>query len=191
MSVGEPWEQNMSPMKQVSYAARLLMPIAHKILAYRSGNHDKGRGKMVGADLAEALANMLQVPYFKVETIIQIQMGAQLYTVVLDHGHSGGSIQAILRDAEKYRGQNGFFVHAHMSGHVHNSQVVKRVVRDLEEGKGPVFRRSYTIIGGSYLGFTGTYAEEAKFEPTPQDLTYFKCSADGTYVGGCVEANPV
>lgn len=189
-SVGDPWEQVISPMEQVAKSARLLMPIRHKILGYRSGNHDKGRGKLVGADLAEVLATILQVPYFKVETFIQLVVKNQLFTVVLDHGHSGGSLQSILRDAEKFKESTCFFAHAHMSGHVHNAQVIPRMVRNLEIGRGLIMQRTYTVIGGSYLNYTGTYAEEAKYSPTPQDLTYFWGTADGAYGAAKIEADP-
>lgn len=186
MSVGQPWEQVLAPMEQVTRAAKLLMPIAHKGFAYRSGNHDKGRGKLVGADLAEVLAGMLEIPYFKVESILQFQLGTQLFTVSLDHGHSGGSIQSILRDAEKYKEYSPYMVHFHLSGHVHNSQIIERVVKDLEVGKGFSFKRTYTVIGGSYLDFTGSYAEEAKYTPTPQDLTFIDISSSGAYSAGKV-----
>lgn len=189
MSVGDPNEQILSPMEQVSEAARLLMPIRHKILAYRSGNHDKGRGKLTGTDLAEVLAHYLEVPYFKVETIIQMSVGGELFTVSLDHGHSGGALQSILKDAEKFREYSAFFVHAHFSGHVHNSQIIERIIKDLIIGEGFVYRRAFTIIGGSCVHYTETYAEEAKYSPTPQDLTYFECGADGSYMGGKVRSD--
>lgn len=190
-SVGDPWEQVLSPMEQVSEAARLLMPIAHKILAYRSGNHDKGRGKITGTDLAEVLAHYLKVPYFKVETVIDIVFQGQLFTVSLDHGHSGSAIQSILRDAEKYREYSPFFVHAHFSGHVHNSQIIKRIAKDRVVGEGYVMRRTFTIVGGSCVKFTETYAEEAKYAPTPQDLTFFDAYPDGAYDAGCIPSDPV
>lgn len=192
-SVGDPWEQIMSPMEQVPAAAELLEPILHKILGYRSGNHDKGRGRITGTDLAEVLATYLDVPYFKVETVIQVDFTPErLFTVILDHGHSGGSLQSIVRDASKFVEFSAFPVHAHFSGHVHNSfkkafihKVPNPTTMQLE------FLRMHLIVGGSYLGYTSTYAEETKYSPTSQDLTFFEMRRDGSYKSGEIEANPV
>lgn len=189
LSVGDPWEANMRPQEQSMEAAKLLMPIAHKLLAYRSGNHDAGRFKHTSTDMAEVIAHYLQVPYFKVETVIDLQLQQQLFTVLLDHGHSGGSIQAILKDAEKFHEFAAFFVHAHFSGHVHNSQIIERVMKQKVVGKGLEFQRSFTVVGGSHLRYTKTYAEESKFSPAPQDLTFMEFHSSGQYFPGRVRDN--
>lgn len=193
MSVGEPWEQIMSPMQQVSRTGSLLQPVAHKTWAYRSGNHDQGRGKLVGADLAEALANMLGVPYFNVEVLLYLDFTpARLFSILLDHGHSGGAIASILRDTNKFTEYSAFPVHAHFSGHVHNSFRKSYIFKEPNIATMKYeFGRMHTIVGGSYLGYTGTYAERAKYAPTPQDLMYFQMNRDGSYKAGEVEIDPV
>lgn len=183
LSTGQPWEQNLAPMEQVACAARMLMPIAHKILLYVSGNHDRDRGyRFVGADLAKCLADLLKVPYSHIENTIDLEFKSNLFTAILHHGAGGGgSIQSIMRDAEKYRTNTRYFVHWHMSGHVHNAFVKghEDVIRT--PGKGLNYARSYTVIGGSYMKRTGSYAEEARFSGEPQDLTAIVMNESGAY----------
>lgn len=183
MSLGQPWEQSIAPMEQVAVSARMLMPLAHKTVLYVSGNHDRGRGyKYVGADLAGVLADFLKVPYSYKEVTVDIEFGGNIFTLMLDHGHgSGSTLQAITNKAEAYIKNSSYFVHWHMSGHVHNAQVVVGERLTKEIGKGLVSKRFYTVIGGSYMSRTGSYAEEAKYRPTPQDLSYIILRKDGTY----------
>lgn len=192
-SVGSLEEQNLSPMQQVPASGALLAKIKHKALAYRCGNHDKGRGRLTGTDLAEVLSSGLDVPYFKTEVIIQIDFTpARLFTVLLDHGHSGSAVQSILRDAGKFMEFSSYPVHAHFSGHVHNSthKALIYKVPNMQTMK-IEFGRTHIIVGGSYLGYTGTYAEESKYAPTPQDLGYFQMNRDGTYKQGFIEIDPI
>jgi hypothetical protein len=192
LSVGQPWEQKIAPMEQVACAARMLMPIAHKIIRYAGGNHDRDRGyKYVGADLAQVLADMLRVPYSHIETVIDLNHKGQIFTAILHHGSgSGRSVNTILQDAEKYRSHCTFFTHWHLSGHVHQAMVHPRYATRRIIGKGLVPERFYTVIGGSYMVRTGTYAEETKYPPTAQDLTFIEFNADGTYDAGCVKIDP-
>lgn len=187
-SVGQPWEQAIAPMEQVSVSARMLFPIAHKIIRYVGGNHDRGRGyNAVGADLAEVLANYLGCSYGHMETVIDIKHRDQLFTAILHHGSgSGGSLQNIVIEAEKYMKSSAFFVHWHMSGHVHNSHIIKRNMSEKVEGKGLIPKRCFTVIGGSYIKRVGTYAEEMKFSPAPQDLTFITMEASGKYDAGSI-----
>jgi len=192
-SVGQPWEQYLAPMEQVSHSARLLMPIANKTIRYMGGNHDRGRGyKLVGADLAEMLANLLKVSYGHMETTIDILFKGNLFTMVYHHGGGrGGSIDNILRDASRFRSQSAYFVHWHLSGHVHNALVKPYGVIDREIGKGLVTRRWWLVVGGSYEARTGSYAEEAKMAPTPQDLTYVTIKSDGGYSAGSIPIDSI
>lgn len=193
LSVGQPHEQVLSPMDQIAVSARMFMPIAHKIIRYVGGNHDRGRAyKHVGIDPAEVLANILKVPYSAMETTIDLNFGGNLFTAILHHGAgSGGSHQQILMDAEKYRKSCDYFVNWHLSGHVHNAFTISRMAKRKIVGKGFFHQRYYTVIGGSYMKYTGTYAEEAKYDPTPQDLSYIEMSKDGSYDAGCVKIDSI
>jgi hypothetical protein len=187
-SVGDPSEQYLNPNEQVFESASIFSPIAHKILAYVGGNHDKGRGRRLGVDMAEMLSGLLKIPYFKVETVIDIEFKNNLFTAILDHGRgSGRTINSILADAQRYRQYSTYFVNWHLSGHVHRSFVLPEDMICKEVGSGLSFKRTYTVVGGSYMARTGTYAEESKFAPAAQDLTYIQMSEDGRYTAGSVE----
>lgn len=189
LSVGDISEQVLSPNEQVSEAAKLFMPVSHKGLIYVPGNHDKGRGKAVGADLAEVLAHFLKIPYFKSETLVQINFHGELFNIIVDHGRGGGgTVQAILRGAEKYREQSSWFTHFHLNGHHHNSFVMPRVSKVLIPGVGFEFKKTYTISGGSYLKYRGGYAQESNYSPNCQDMQYFDIWKDGRYEPGKVDA---
>ena len=187
-SVGQPWEQKIAPMEQLAVSARMLKPIAHKVIRYVGGNHDRGRGyKLVGADLAEVLGKLLRVSYGHMETTIDFNFKGHNFTGILHHGGGhGGSVQGILNDAESYRRHVSYFVHWHLSGHVHNAQIIEREATKKVEGVGLIHDRYFTVIGGSYMSHTSTYAEETKYIPTPQDLTYIVMRADGSHDAGRV-----
>lgn len=192
-SVGQPWEQKLAPMEQLACSHRMFAGLRHKIIRYNSGNHDRDRGYgPVGVDLAEVLGRLLRVPYGHVETVIDLNFKGHLFTLILHHGSGGGrSIQAILKEAERYREHAGFFVHWHMSGHVHNSFIKPGMATRKVTGEGLYHQRYFTIIGGSYMGRTGTYAEETKYNPTPQDLTFITLRANGSYDAGSVNIDCV
>lgn len=191
MSVGQPWDNTMSPNNQISTFAKMVNPIAHKGIAYVSGNHDKGRGKPIGVDLAESLAYYMKIPYAAKELVIQIAIYDRIFTVLLDHGRSGGSTQAIEREAVRHIEKYATRIHARFSGHVHNSQIIEKVYVDVNPGVGLEFFRSFILVGGSHMGYTGTYAEEAGYSPTPQDLLALDIYPDGRYEPLRLRRNPV
>ena len=191
LSKGDITEQIMSPNAQAEMVARIAMKIAHKSIAYWEGNHDGGRGSHTNSNLAECVALLLKVPLFKMETVVDFDFGGKIFTALVEHGRGNGtSLQARVKEADKSREIMGFPIHYHINGHIHNYTRIEPYTVEKVTGIGKKYLRSYTIIGGSYMKYTGSYAQKMKLPPSPQDLPYLILRKDGTHGEGRIMVAP-
>jgi hypothetical protein len=188
MSVGDPDEQYCSINAQSVEAVKLFLPIAHKCLGYEAGNHDRGRThKSSQFDVARTMADMLRIPYFQVRVTIDLHFRGKLKTISLAHKYGNATSQpAIINQVRKILAQLTTPVHCWFSGHNHTSfvQPLETVVKI--PGKGFESMRYYVSNGGSFVNYTSTYAEEAGYGRSPQDLVYFEFDDRGNYTSNSV-----
>ena len=100
-SVGDVYEESLSPMEQIKSAAEIFRPIKEKILCVTSGNHERRSYKTDGVDLLQFLCMELGIPdkYDPTACLCFIRFGADIkkgrnrrvcYTMYVTHGDGNG-----------------------------------------------------------------------------------------------------
>lgn len=192
-SVGDQLDQYESINEQVVESVTLLKPIAHKCIAMMAGNHCQGRTlKAAQVDLARIVAQMLQIPYFQVRTTIDMFFRGVNKRMSLTHNY-GKAIQMpqVVNEVKKLVASLNYRIDCFTSGHNHLAFLHAFEVTDLLPGQGYVQRRCYIANGGSFVKYTGSYAEKAGYGMTPQDLVYFTFNDEGDYSAGQIPLNSV
>ena len=193
ISVADPMEQSMSINEQVVEAVKTFMPIAHKCLAIEWGNHCGGRTeKAAQFDLARMIAQMLKVPYFRVRTIIDLEFRGMNKRISLCHkyGKALKTHQIMLEVKRAYSAFN-FQVDCWFSGHNHDSFVLPIERTTLLPGEGFMQERGYVANGGSFIKYTGTYAEKEDYGHAPQDVVYFVFDDQGNHFADSIPMNSI
>lgn len=175
ISVGDPMDQYLTNSEQLLAIVKRLRPIAHKIIAYRGGNHCVDRLVKAGSfNQGPVIGSMLGVPFFDVRVTIDIFYGTTRKTITLEHRYgnafSAGAVEAAIDKVQAY---NTFFVNCIFVGHNHRAHVLPKESLELLVGEGFVARRWWIANGGSTMQRTGSYAEKANYGPTPQDFVYY------------------
>lgn len=100
-SVGDVYDEPLSPMEQMKLACSLFEPIKHKILAITAGNHERRSYKGDGTDLTWFLARQLgcEDKYDYAACVLCIKYGKAprntgytTYTMYLTHGDGQGGM---------------------------------------------------------------------------------------------------
>jgi predicted transcriptional regulator len=186
LSIADPMEQYCNINTQVVEAVKLFMPIAHKCLAIEFGNHCGGRTEKVAQfDLARTMAQMLKVPYFRVRVTIDLYWRGVNKTISLAHNYGNAlRMPQIIAKVKGILGQMTTPIHCWFSGHTHDSFVIPVETTIKIPGKGLQVMTYFIANGGSFMKYTGTYAEKADYGRTPQDIVYFTFDDQGNHSAG-------
>ncbi len=166
-SVGDVYEQTMSPMEQIDKAVQLLYPIKDQLLWGVGGNHSQRSVRAVGIDPDLLIARELGCGYSAFQAAGRVQVGEAHWKIGLTHGAGGGMlIGAKLNTANKLA--NVYHnLDLYLSGHTHADVSSSDVTKDLSLNKGRVseLRTIRRFSGcGSLLKYEESYAE-AKIMP--------------------------
>ena len=149
----EPDDQHIKFIKRIS-------PIADKLLFIRGGNHDMIRSiNLLGFDVSKVMADMVNVPYFKLPGYTKISVGNTNWFMVSGHGKGGGKNGDLELDkmAGVYSDGDTFFLG-------HNHQLYAKPIDSLiVDGNEEKFHRRWYCRGGSFLN----YAEYARYSFFP------------------------
>jgi hypothetical protein len=160
-SPGSPYENTGEPQSQVRGFCRKFAPIAHRILGYVGGNHER-RATIGFGDLGSLISSILGIPYSAGQQYIDIHFGDwKPFRIDLWHG----------RGAARTKGAKANMVHEFMLssdanlclvGHLHDPICLFRWrrVRDGANLK-PTFEKQGGAMSSSFLEWTGSYAEVA------------------------------
>lgn len=183
MSVGDPIEQYSSINDQAVEAVKLFKPIAHKCIAMEWGNHCGGRTeKAAQFDLARMMAQMLGVPYFRSRVTIDLNFRATEKRISLAHKYKNAiHPTAVVKEVKTIAQDLSYNINCWFSGHSHQAYIVPIETTILMPGQGFMQERNYVANGGSFVKYTGTYAEKEGYGPQPQDLVYFTFNDKGDH----------
>ena len=157
--------QSMEPDEQHIKFIKRIEPIADKLLFVRGGNHDMIRSvNLLGFDVTKVMADMLQVPYFKLPGYTQITIDNKVHWfLVSGHGKGGGKNGDLELDkmSAVYSDGDVFFL-----GHNHQlySKPIDSLMVENEEER---LHRRWYCRGGSFL----KYAEYARYSFFPMIRT--------------------
>jgi hypothetical protein len=174
-------EQKVRPYTQIERMTYKLAPVAHKILWAVPGNHEK-RSRKFDIDPLEIICDRLDIPYFKRSVYVDIMWNGYVYDFFCRHGVTGSQTKGgKLNAASKPLSWQDFTMFTIMA-HVHDAMVnsIPRVCRD-RVNFDLVEKKQYVIICSSFLGYFGTYAEDAEYSPGSVGAIACKLYKQGDY----------
>lgn len=98
-SVGDVYEEEMTPMQQIQVAVRTFEPIKYKIIGVTSGNHERRSYKTDGIDLTYFFCSELGIAdkYDYTACLLFVRFGKDMshnrkmcYTIYMSHGDGNG-----------------------------------------------------------------------------------------------------
>ena len=156
--------QIMEPDDQHIKFIKRITPILDKLLFIRGGNHDMIRSiNLLGFDVSKIMADMVNVPYFKLPGYTKICVGNTDWYMVSGHGKGGGKNGDLELDkmSAVYSDGDAFFLG-------HNHQLYTKPIDSLiVEGDEERLHRRWYCRGGSFL----KYAEYARYSFFPMIRT--------------------
>jgi len=156
--------QLMEPDEQHTQFIDRIEPIVDKLLFIRGGNHDMIRSvNILGFDVSKIMADMLEVPYFRLPGYSTINVEGREWNLVTGHGKSGAKNGDTELDkmAAVYSEGDVFFLG-------HNHQLYAKPLDSLRiSNKEEEIHRRWYCRGGSFL----RYADYARYSFYPMIRT--------------------
>lgn len=173
------FDQRDTPNEQFDAATEELAPMQHKLLFAIPGNHEARTARVSGFDIAKALANNLQIPYFPDYCFCTIRWRGLKFRIVAHHGTGAAATPGGQRNAAR-KDMPWIAADLYWTGHLHQpmSDQVERVDYDQKTDR-MVNRGSFVIISPSYLNYFGGYAAAKRLAPGTLGLTVATLKDDG------------
>jgi len=169
--------------------ANLFKPIRDNILLIMDGNHEKGMEKKTGFNMAEALANILEIPFVRGLGVLHLRVGRfknskkenhmNSYVGLIAHGYGGGRTKGAKANKAAALGDIMENCDFSIMGHVHDPNLIpnSRLCYD-PRAKTVYAREVRNVILSSFQKYSN-YAQESFMRPSPQ-LEYLM-TFDGIY----------
>ena len=176
-SVGDVYEEKMSPMEQCKLAVDILRPIADKILGAVCGNHEQRTRKDSGVDLMYFIADELGIPeVYNPEGVVSlVRFGKKIkangtrtcLSMYITHGDKigGATIGGKMNGLEK-RGNIFANVDLVIVGHTHTPSTFKTSQFLIDERNNSILTKETTFVNtGAWLEYE-PYAERCGLKPS-------------------------
>lgn len=159
------FSQNKIPQEQFDAARELLEPLLPKMLFAIPGNHEARTARVAGFDIAKALADILDIPYFADYCFLTILWRGNRFRGLCHHGSGGAQTPGGQRNAAR-KDLPWAKADFHWTGHLHQSMVDLVYQADHNQKTGGMFsRQALVIISPSYLKYFGGYAAAKRYSP--------------------------
>ena len=158
-SPGQPWENVFETQSQVYQFCAIYAPIAHRVLGYVGGNHER-RGLKTFGDIGILLAKLLQLPYSSGQQFIDIHFGKwNAFKVDLWHG-KGAAITPGARMNMLYAAMMASDANLVLVGHLHDAFCKFRWMKSRDANNLKIkFIKQGGAMSSSFLEYVGSYAE--------------------------------
>lgn len=174
-SVSNVYNETMSPNQQKKYIVEVLKPVANKIIAMTTGNHEHRNEKEVDNDITQDIAIMLGIEekYCKNDIRLKVCFGRRkdntkkvAYTIYANHGYSSGRrIGGVMNNAE-LAGLNFENVDIYIFGHAHKKAVYKNTAFVFDDKNNVVVpKERYFVLTSAWTGYSG-YARRKLLIPS-------------------------
>jgi len=173
-SVGNMFEDDMTPSEQKKWLREKLMPIKNKILAVVSGNHDSRNRKVADCDPVEDICDYLGISklYQPIEAFVKITFGKcgtgankQMYGIYMTHGNGGGKmVGASLNNIERLA--MSVSADIFVMGHVHKRAAYKHSYRHVDMIHNRISERDRLFVISSHWQTFGGYASQKMLQPS-------------------------
>jgi len=180
-SVGDIFEQRLTPEEQINGVIKLLRPIADKCIANIEGNHSRRTWKEAGISPDAFISAMLNIPFFPEFAVIDLALNGYSVRVFATHGSTSATTDAgKLRAMQKTR---DILLDADivLYGHIHSMIKHNDVIYRIRNGDLVRVHRLYVSTGG-FLDYIGSYATIKNYKPTPLGTPIIHISPEGITV---------
>jgi UDP-2,3-diacylglucosamine pyrophosphatase LpxH len=172
------YEQTMNPQRQMEYVIKLLTPLAKEglIIGMVGGNHELRLAKLTSIDVSMLIANLLSIPYLGYAGWTMIRVGKQKYSIYATHGVGGSKFKHT--KLKKVADMTEYITADIIAyGHVHSLAAEPIIKQSVDKAHNRVIEtKGYIVLTGSYLEWSGSYAE--MFNMPPGKLGSPKCRFD-------------
>jgi hypothetical protein len=173
------YEQDFTPQNQLVQAVLQLAKIKHKMMFKLPGNHED-RTNILGIDVGQWLAWLLDVPYFPDYVFVTIKFRGNNFRLLAHHGTgaaqtAGGQRMAARKDIASF----GVF-DLYWTGHLHNPLADLLFHADFNQQTGEMLERNaFIIISPPYLKYFRTYSAKRRYPPGQRGLAVVTLNEDG------------
>ena len=157
------------PNNQVNIVVELLKPLqdAELLLGMHAGNHEERLSNVAGLNITRLMCQLIGCRYLAHSAFHLLRVGSESYTLYSTHGSSGArlpysKIKSVL-DVFRYIDAE-MVLYGHLHGLDHMAQLYQRI--DKRSKKVSSLRR-HAVLTGSYLRYSGSYAEQKNMPPVP------------------------
>jgi len=185
--VSDIYEETMPPEAIIDKLVEYLTPIAHKVVAVTTGNHEERTYKQTGIDITKNLCYRLGIVdyYSPISNMIFLSFGKSrgrkdvrnTFSIYQKHGRGGGRTMGGKANAMHRMAataQADIYIHSH----THTPISFKdRYITTNNANKGVNYAERLFINTHAYEGFGG-YGETFGFTPSSTDYVMFTLSAD-------------
>lgn len=197
-SKSDVYNDEMTPTEQLSYATKILKPLAdeNKILLISEGNHERRIKKDTSVEMTSLLAFNLNLieRYSSISTLLFLSFGQnnkgrkQSYSFYITHGGKGtgrkqGSTANALLDMSL-----GLDVDIYIHSHTHKPMIIPDKFKRLSYQN-----RSYKEVERLYINTAsylneGGYGEEKEYTPSPKNTPHIILSGKSRNITGYLAA---
>lgn len=174
ISVGDPHEQSGTPLQQVIDFCNVMAPVAHRVLGYVGGNHER-RSELTFGNLGLMIANFLRIPVSLGRQFVNIEYGSHRpFRIDLWHGRGaartkGAKVMMLWNYVMEHPGSD-----LYLCGHLHDCFLLPFHKEHHIRGKNEIrITKHYAGMSSSFLNTWGTYAEVAGMSLT--DVLMLRC----------------
>lgn len=179
---GMSYDQETPPQSQFDQLAELLAPIAHKILVAVPGNHEHRTYKKTGVDVAQLLAQRLDIPYFQGPVLLTLLANGYKWNFYVRHGTGNAQTKGgKMNMAARPKGWTAI-IHFFVSGHVHDAVAeAETLIVDDPINCRLVFLKQWIVVASSFLSWYKTYAYRAEYKPPASGGVSMELYENGEY----------
>ena len=176
-SIGELWEQRMTPSEQIREVAARLMRVKDRILCVTEGNHELRSRKETSFEPARMLVEKMGLAeelYQPEGAVVVVRLGycsrenrktPMVYTLYVTHGSTGGRLPGAKIVAADRLGQVVEGVDVVVMGHVHDMISRKTSVMRVDTHTRNVEPRvQVQLVAGAFLEWGG-YSQRQGYHP--------------------------
>ncbi len=196
-SLGNIYEQKVTPQEQRDQITEWLMPIKDRVLGMTGGNHEARIYRTTGIDITKDIASALHVPYRAEGVMLKVSFGAgnsrhndkpYTYFLYCNHGYGGARTKAA--KAVKVE-RLATFIHAdaYIMAHDHDVNVATSIYLqpdprnslDKETGftTGKVVAHSKMLVKTNAFSKWGGYGESGGYAPVSLRFPVLRLSGMG------------
>lgn len=182
-SIGDTYEESLTPMQQVKQAVTIFAPIKDKILGVVSGNHEFRSYKNEGVDLLYFMCAELGIAdkYDMIACLLFIRFGKQInhgkssmnchagrkicYTLYMSHGSGGGA--TVGGNANKLE-KRGNIIDADIIcvGHTHKPLTFRETMYKVDPQNSSAYPKEQVFVNASATLDYEEYAERMGMKPS-------------------------